>query len=156
MIDIWSPSSLVLACALAVSGCAELGQLAPSLAPLPEVPEGAGAGAIPTKATNTADVLDQTTAAERSVAAAAGSAGPALGQTVVSLGSPTEPGFWLKTPLVAEQTPGKVRNPATGKSVAVTLIPIAGPQTAGSRLSLAAMRVLEVRLTDLVTVDVSL
>ena len=45
-------------------------------------------------------------------------------------------------------------DPASGKSVAVTLRPIEGPETAGSRLSLAAMRLLGVPLTALVEVDV--
>ena len=74
---------------------------------------------------------------------------------MVSLGSATEPGLWLKTPLVDAQQPGRVTNPATGKSAAVTLIPLEGPATAGSRMSLPALRLIGASLTDLTTVEVS-
>ena len=58
-------------------------------------------------------------AAEREAASRApASTGAALGTTVVSLGSATEPGLWLKTPLVDAEQPGRVTNPATGKSAA--------------------------------------
>ena len=105
----------------------------------------------------TAEALDTTSIEQRAEAAAS----PAetttpLGKTVVSLGSPTEPGFWLKTPLVQLESPGRVTNPANGKSSAVRLIPIEGPATAGSRMSLAAMRLIELPLTELGEVEVSL
>lgn len=78
----------------------------------------------------------------------------ALGITVASLGAPSEPGFWLKTPLVREEVRGRVVYPANGRSVQLTLIPIDGPSTAGSRMSLSALRVLEAPLADLVEVEV--
>lgn len=77
-----------------------------------------------------------------------------LGRTVASLGNAAEPGLWLKTPLVAAERTGRVHNPKTGQSVAVTLIPIEGERTAGSRMSLAAMQAIGASLTDLVEVDV--
>jgi hypothetical protein len=80
--------------------------------------------------------------------------GGALGRTVASLGDAAEPGLWLKTPLVQVETPGRVSYGVTGKSVAVTLIPIAGPVTAGSRLSLQAMYELGAPLTGLPEIDV--
>ncbi len=101
----------------------------------------------------TAEALDTTTAAERAEATAPSGGGSALGQTVASLGDPTEQGFWLKTPLVSSETEGRVEA-ASGASVNVTLIPIDGPGTAGSRISLAAMRALGLGLTDLPTVSV--
>tara|TARA_R110002049_G_scaffold244227_1_gene418171 strand:- start:644 stop:1165 length:522 start_codon:yes stop_codon:yes gene_type:complete len=105
---------------------------------------------------SSAEALDTTTAAEREAASRApASTGAALGTTVVSLGSATEPGLWLKTPLVDAQQPGRVTNPATGKSAAVTLIPLEGPATAGSRMSLPALRLIGASLTDLTTVEVS-
>jgi hypothetical protein len=76
----------------------------------------------------------------------------ALGETVASLGNPSEPGLWLKTPLVKAQTLGRVSY--NGKSANVTLIPIEGPATAGSRMSLQAFQTLGAPLTDLVTVSV--
>ncbi|MEQ6203641.1 hypothetical protein ABMC88_11360 [Sulfitobacter sp. HNIBRBA2951] len=113
----------------------------------------------PPKAAKTQDSLDTTTQEQRAKAAAP--ATPAaesklLGTTVATLGSPTEPGFWLKTPLVKTETAGRVTNKSNGKSSAVTLIPIDGPATAGSRMSLPAMRLIEASLTDLTEVEVTL
>lgn len=103
-----------------------------------------------------AEALDTTTAAEREAATRApASTGATLGTTVASLGSATEPGLWLKTPLVKSEQPGRVTNPTTGKSASVTLIPLDGPATAGSRMSLPALRLIGASLTDLTTVAVS-
>ena len=77
-----------------------------------------------------------------------------LGRTVASLGNAAEPGLWLKTPLVQTEQPGTVYYAATNKSVTVTLIPIDGPATAGSRLSLQAMQELGAPLTGLPEVNV--
>lgn len=81
--------------------------------------------------------------------AAAGS----LGTTVVSLGDAAESGSWLKTPLVATTRPGKVWY--KGRWAAVTLIPIAGESGAGSRMSLQAMQLLSLPLTELTEVEVT-
>ncbi|MGB7241470.1 MAG: hypothetical protein WBC93_05185 [Sulfitobacter sp.] len=121
-------------------------------------PQARGDGAVvpPANAT-TAEEFDTTSAAERADAAAsAAGSGKALGRTVASLGSPSEPGFWLKTPLVTSEVQGRVTNPATGKSAAVTLIPIEGPVTAGSRMSLPAMRLIGANLGALTEVEVSI
>jgi len=72
-----------------------------------------------------------------------------LGRTVASLGDVTQPGFWLKTPLVSRPIPGRVVWAEGGNSVAVTLIPMPGARGAGSRISLAAMREMEIPLTAL-------
>ncbi|KPU84109.1 hypothetical protein JI58_05810 [Marinosulfonomonas sp. PRT-SC04] len=105
--------------------------------------------AKPVKTARTVEQFDTTTVAQRSKAAAPTSGGRKLGATVGSLGNPTEPGFWLKTPLVTVAGKGRVEYPANGKSVAVDLIPIDGPKTAGSRVSLAALRLLGAPLTGL-------
>ncbi|MDV4143888.1 hypothetical protein [Shimia sp. FJ5] len=76
-----------------------------------------------------------------------------LGTTVVSLGAASEPGMWLKTPLVTREGKGRVYY--NGLWLAVTLIPIEGASTAGSRMSLAAMRALEMPLTELSEVRVT-
>jgi hypothetical protein len=111
----------------------------------------------PPKAAKTQEELDTTTAAQRSQAAApATPEAKLLGTTVASLGSPTEPGFWLKTPLVKTESRGRVTNKANGKTSAVTLIPIEGPATGGSRLSLPAMRLIEASLTELTELNVTL
>lgn len=110
--------------------------------------------APPTTA-RTVEQFDTTTQAERQAAAApVAVAERSLGRTVASLGAPTEPGFWLKTPLVKAEGPGRVVYAATGKSAAVTLIPIEGPSTAGSRMSLAALRLIGAPLTGLPEVEV--
>ncbi|GFE65773.1 D-galactarate dehydratase [Litoreibacter roseus] len=97
--------------------------------------------------------LDTTTAAQRAQATQPTSGGQALGQTVASLGDPTDAGLWLRTPLVTAETPGRVET-ATGNSVRLTLIPIEGEASAGSRISLSAMRALGLNLTDLPTLAV--
>ncbi|WP_299200675.1 hypothetical protein [uncultured Tateyamaria sp.] len=77
-----------------------------------------------------------------------------LGRTVASLGNAAEPGLWLKTPLVSVEQSGRVYYAETNTTVDVTLIPIDGPSTAGSRLSLQAMQALGAPLTGLPEVDV--
>ena len=54
------------------------------------------------------------------------------------------------------ETEGRVTNTQNGKSAVVTLIPIEGANTAGSRMSLAALRLIEASLTDLTKVEVAL
>lgn len=72
-----------------------------------------------------------------------------LGETIASLGAPTDPGIWVKTGLVSELTPGRVEVAATGKSANIELRPSGGEAGAGSQISLAAMRLLDIPLTDL-------
>lgn len=99
----------------------------------------------------TAASLDTTTEAEK---AAALNTAPdvgerTLGTVTVALGSPTEPGFWIKTALVSVAARGRVET-ADGKSVAVDLIPFDG----AALLSFAAFRALDLPLTDLPDVTV--
>ena len=105
----------------------------------------------PSKSAQTVEQFDTTTSAQRQSAIETAPVGGErkLGATVGSLGNPAEPGFWLKTPLVSAAAKGRVEYPANGKSVAVNLIPIDGPKTAGSRVSLAALRLLGAPLTGL-------
>jgi hypothetical protein len=178
------PSLTAISAALTLSACAQLGMGQPedsgapvvanpaqevALAPS-DLPEATAADVAavkadpvltsappPPKAAKTQEALDTTTAAQRSQAAApAAPEAKLLGTTIASLGSPTEPGFWLKTPLVKTETRGRVTNKANGKSSAVTLIPIDGPATGGSRLSLPAMRLIEASLTELTELEVTL
>lgn len=102
-----------------------------------------------------AATLDQTSAAERQAALAPAPArATALGDTLAALGSPTEQGFWLRTGLVSRVQPGRVTLPG-GASVAVELRPSGQGPSAGSQLSLAAFRALDVPLTELVRLQVS-
>ncbi len=113
-------------------------------------------GAVPPASARTEADFDTTTPEEQAAARVVpvATSERALGTTVASLGAPSEPGFWLKTPLVREEVRGRVVYPANGRSVQLTLIPIDGPSTAGSRMSLSALRVLEAPLADLVEVEV--
>ena len=86
-----------------------------------------------------------------------GGAAPAFSgtaSTVAGLGDPTEPGLWMETPLVTANQTARVRS-ATGAEVTLTLRPIAGEASAGSRLSIDAMRALGAPLTELVELQVS-
>lgn len=136
--------------ALALAGCASVQM--PTLSTKPEATVAAAdpeARVAPTNAV-TVEEFDTTTTAERAAAEAAPApAGEALlGKTVASLGDPTLGGFWLETPLVDATRQGRIES-ASGKSVNVELRPIDGAASAGSRISLAALRLLEVPLTDL-------
>jgi hypothetical protein len=110
---------------------------------------------VPSAQAQTVEEFDTTTEAQKEAARAAPeSAEQALGETIASLGAPGEPGFWMKTPLVAQDQAGRVLFADTGKSVQVELRPLNGPSTAGSQLSLAAFRVIEAPLTALVELQV--
>ena len=102
-------------------------------------------------AVHTAEALDSASRADRSAALAEGGQDGALrvlGRSVVSLGDPARPGFWLETALVSAPVRGRVENPANGRAVAVDLLPL--PASAGGGcLSPAAMRLLGLNLTDL-------
>lgn len=148
---------VVLIAVLGLAGCANgPGFLRPAEnvtgggAEAPEV----GVAAPPADA-RTEEAFDTTTEAERAAAVAAPQpAGErALGTTVATLGSPADPGIWMETPLVGAVTQGRVEA-QNGKSVQLELRPIDGPATAGSRISLPALRLLEVGLAGLHTLKV--
>lgn len=150
------PVLLIAACSSAPkapvdppTGAGAEGQVRPMIRPI-------GLGRTVPKEATTAEQFDVTTEAERKAAAEVPAAAEeaARGLTIASLGDPSQPGFWMKTPLVEVQTKGRVVYPGTGKSVQVDLIPIDGTASAGSRLSLAAFRVIEAPLTELPEVEV--
>ncbi|MEL6888289.1 MAG: hypothetical protein AAFO86_06230 [Pseudomonadota bacterium] len=130
---------------MALSGCAVLERVQGPQAPgaVPEVVEDTDAPVRPQARPDAAPLDD----------APVVSVGT-LGRTVASLGNAAEPGLWMKTPLVQSERSGTVYYPETNKSVQVTLIPIDGPTTAGSRLSLEAMQAIGAPLTGLTEVDV--
>lgn len=76
------------------------------------------------------------------------------GLTIASLGLLNEDGFWLSTPLVKTKTEGRAVVEKTGASVNLTLLPNGQPAGSGSQLSIAAMQVLAVPITDLVELRV--
>lgn len=104
----------------------------------------------------TVEQFDTTTAEDR--AAAVAPPEPAgevkLGTTIATLGSPSDPGIWLKTPLVSSLVPGRVVYDANGKSVNLELRPSGGEAGSGSQISLAAMRLLNAPLTGLLELTV--
>jgi hypothetical protein len=110
----------------------------------------------PPPAARTVEQFDTSTTAERTAALAAPkpAGSGALGRTVASLGDPAQPGFWLKTPLVKQAGKGRIAYGKTGRTVQVDLIPLEGATSAGSQISLAAMRLLNVALTDLPEIEV--
>ena len=106
----------------------------------------------PATATTVAE-FDTTTQEEREAATTTVAVQESsLGTTIASLGAPTDPGIWLKTPLVEEISQGRVVY--QGNSVNLELRPSGGAVGSGSQLSLAAMRLLEAPLTGLPEVEV--
>lgn len=134
-----------------VPGCGMLNRLSPKSAAAPAVAQAASAAAPVLGVGKTAATLDTTTAAQRqeALAVAPVASERALGTLTVSLGSPTEQGFWLRSTLVQAPAKGRVEV-AGGASVAVDLLPAAS----GAQLSLAAFRALGLSLTALPEVDV--
>lgn len=107
------------------------------------------------RAGRTADTLDTTTPQERASAQAQPNSGGALlGDTLASLGSPTEQGFWLRTGLVSRVQQGRVERVGSTSAVRVELRPSGSTAGAGSQLSLAAFRALGAPLTELVPLQV--
>jgi hypothetical protein len=107
-------------------------------------------GVPPPAGARTAAAFDTTTQAERAAAQAAPASGTrALGTTIASLGSPAEPGFWLRTALVTAITPGVVIHTPTGARLRLELRPSGGVAGSGSQLSLPAFRAMNLPLTGL-------
>ncbi|MCG6884978.1 MAG: hypothetical protein LJE62_14605 [Silicimonas sp.] len=121
-------------------------------APPPSIDDATGLE-LPGEDARTIEDFDTTSATQRDAAASASAGGNVLGTTVASLGDAGAPGFWMETPLVDAPAKGRIRNPKTGRTVAVDLRPIAG---GSSRVSLAALRLLDAPLTELVTLEVYL
>jgi hypothetical protein len=143
----------------AAAGCSQLAlggrDVAPPADATRPAPRPGAEAPIPTSGANTAEALDTTTAAERAAATqVTAPAAAALGKTVATLGNPADPGFWLETPLVTSTRQGRVVAVSTGAKVQLELRPIDGPASAGSRISLAALRLLGVGLTGLHELEV--
>ena len=119
----------------------DLAQVRPDVPPPPPV------------SARTVEQFDTTSAQERAAATSTPTGGAQrLGVTIASLGSPTDPGIWFKTPLVAAMTQGRIVY--KGTSVNVELRPSGGAQGSGSQISLAAMRLIGAPLTGLPEVSV--
>ena len=94
-------------------------------APVVETLDPTPAQPPPPKA-RTVEQFDTTTAEDR--AAAVAKPEPAgetkLGTTIATLGSPADPGIWIKTPLVTELVMGRAVYGANGRSVNLELAPV--------------------------------
>lgn len=106
------------------------------------------------RALNSAGINPRQVVAAATPLAPAGPDIMAIGSTVASLGLLNRSGFWLSTPLVTEETPGKIMDSANGVMLPVTLIPNGGAPGSASQLSLAAIAELGREPTDLITIDV--
>ena len=115
----------------------------------------------PPPSADTAEEFDTTSAEDRAEAlavepevvnaSASGGAGP-LGTTLATLGSPADPGIWLKTPLVSGLTEGRITY--QGTSINIELRPSGGEAGSGSQISLPAMRLIGAPLTDVIELTV--
>lgn len=137
----------------AITGCAQMQTAvapATSSATVQSTAQPSGRGPVLGKGASAA-AYDRTSQADKEAALAVkASAGErSLGKVAVSLGSPTEQGIWLKSPLVKTATKGRVVT-AAGKSAAVDLLPGNG----ATQLSLAAYIALGLSLTSLPNVEV--
>ncbi len=108
----------------------------------------------PPSAATTVDEFDTTTEEDRAEALAVepAASSASLGTTLATLGSPTDPGIWLKTPLVSTLTQGRVEY--QGESINIELRPSGGEAGSGSQISLPAMRLLGASLTSVVELTV--
>ncbi len=108
----------------------------------------------PPQGARTAAQFDTTTEADRAAAIAtvAPAGEQALGTTLATLGSPADPGIWMKTPLVTQSTQGRVDY--NGTAINVELRPSGGAAGSGSQISLPAMRLLGAPLTGIVELKV--
>lgn len=146
-----------LAVLLLLSACATIlkpfGREAPTPEGVLEDP------AAPTELSQEVDAApDEETTDVEEIAAAPEPARPPsangfLGETVVALGDPAKPGFWLMTPLVDAERPGRLEREG-GAVVEVTLIPLDVEAGAGSQISLSAMRALDIPITGLIALRV--
>jgi hypothetical protein len=141
---------------MVLGACSEFGALTPEQAVVPvsavapETLDPTPPPPPPPEA-RTVEDFDTTTAEDREAAVAAPDTASEveLGTTIASLGAPTIPGIWMQTPLVSEIVMGRVAYAPLGTSVALELRPSGGEAGSGSQISLAAMRLLEVPLTEL-------
>ena len=113
-------------------------------------PAGRPASARVPEGARTAAAFDIVTPEQRAAALAAPAAsGRVLGETVASLGAPSDPGLWLRTGLVDAPRAGRVTDTAGGASVAVELRPSGREPGSGSELSLSAFMAMNLQLTAL-------
>ncbi|WP_449041074.1 hypothetical protein [Paracoccus sp. (in: a-proteobacteria)] len=144
------PLLALAGCDLAATGTPQ----PPPRATAPAAPSGVTETALQRPASARPVASLDASAAEKAAASRPAAAGARLGTTIASLGDATKGGFWIRTPLVQAAGKGRLVDPSTGKSVNVDLIPLPGPASAGSQVSLPVLTTLGVGLTDLPEVEV--
>lgn len=158
-----APRLLLIAPLVMIAGCQQISDVGSRTTTTPAVAATTVGAAVapavtapkPKASARTAAEFDTTSAEQKAEAAKApASAQKKLGKTIASLGDPTQPGFWIKTPLVKANGQGRIVNPANGKSAKVELVPLSGPASAGSQVSLPALQLIGVSLTDLPEIEV--
>lgn len=112
----------------------------------------------PPETATTAEEFDTTSEEQKAAALAepepeAESNEVVLGTTLATLGDPSDPGIWLKTPLVKKDAPGRVTY--EGREINIALRPSGGEPGSGSQISLAAMQLLEAPLTGIIELTVT-
>ena len=76
------------------------------------------------------------------------------GTTIASLGLLDRSGFWMATPLVKSESEGRAVYLKTGASVNLTLVPNGAAPGSGSQISVTAMQILGIPLTELAELQV--
>lgn len=150
-------SSVILFCGSGIlAGCA----LAPLDRSDPRTPVAADVaverpdGETPRPQARPGQDADAERSSDRPASSGTGQNGAELGETLANLGSPTEPGLWLRTGLVNRVQQGRVARADGNGTVRVELRPSGSARSAGSQLSLAAFRALDAPLTQLVLLRV--
>lgn len=139
---------------LALAACGETGFLNKPVVTKATAPDGTKVVAAPTADGEGAVVIATPPGTGAGVTPGSDAVAGRLGTTVASLGDASQGGLWIKTPLVTAPGKGRIVDPATGKSANVDLIPLGGPASGGSQVSLPALQALGASLTDLPTIEV--
>ncbi len=134
--------------AFALAGC--VSQSEPVVAPPEVVVADALDVVAPPADARSVDEFDTTTEAQRVAALEPAQEGVLLGEAVLSLGDPGRTGFWVETDLVSANGQGRIALKDSDREVDVELL----VGTGSGRISLAALRLLDVDLTSLVEVNI--
>ena len=154
---VWRMRHLILIPAFVLAACEDFAAFQPAqpdIAPAPVETLDPTPPPPPPPQARTVEEFDTTSAEDRAEALEAPSGGgeERLGTTIASLGPPAEPGIWLETPLTDRLAEGRAE--WNSNSVNLELRPSGGAPGSGSQISLAAMRLLEIPLTELPEITV--
>lgn len=137
---------VVCGAVLVLSGCAALDRVTPDFLKR-------DGGVVATPQTQPQIVTSDPAPVVAETVAPRPQAGP-LGEVVVSLGDPTQPGLWVKSTLVDVPTPGRLIT-QDGATLTVDLLPLGAAADGGAQISLEALRALGLPLTGLAPITLS-